>query len=206
MTRFDLTEIQSQAILDMQLRRIAALETEKIESEYNELKELIKDLNDLLSNKSRIYDVIKTETSELKDKYGDKRLTKLHKEELGQWNREDVEPHEECVVTLSRNGYLKRIKSDTFRRQHRGGKGVKGQKMTKEDDVTPYMQIADTHDTILFFTDKGRVFSSRVFDLPANQSRNSRGTPVHNIVALEQREKVNAILTVPEINQGFMMS
>ena len=95
MTRFDLTEIQSQAILDMQLRRIA-VETEKIESEYNELKELIKDLNDLLSNKSRIYDVIKTETSELKDKYGDKRLTKLHKEELGQWNREDVEPHEEC--------------------------------------------------------------------------------------------------------------
>ena len=201
MTRFDLSEIQAQAILDMQLRRIAALETEKIEAEYNELKELIKDLNDLLSNKSRIFDVIKTETSDLKDKYGDKRLTKLHKEELGQWNREDVEPHEESVVTLSRNGYLKRVKSDTFRRQHRGGKGVKGQKMTKEDDVTPYMQIADTHDTILFFTDKGRVFSSRVFDLPANMSRNSRGTPVHNIIALEQREKVNAILTVPEINQ-----
>ena len=110
----------------MQLRRIAALETEKIESEYNELKEIIKDLNDLLANKSRVYEVIKNETNDLKDKYGDKRLTKLHKEELGQWNREDVEPHEESVVTLSRNGYLKRVKSDTFRRQHRGGKGVKG--------------------------------------------------------------------------------
>ena len=199
--RFDLSEIQAQAILDMQLRRIAALETEKIESEYNELKEIIKDLNDLLANKSRVYEVIKNETNDLKDKYGDKRLTKLHKEELGQWNREDVEPHEESVVTLSRNGYLKRVKSDTFRRQHRGGKGVKGFKATKDDDVTPYMQIADTHDTILFFTDKGRVFSSRVFDLPANQSKNSRGTPVHNIISLEQREKVNAILTVPEINQ-----
>jgi DNA gyrase subunit A len=185
----------------MQLRRIAALETEKIESEYNELKDLIKDLNELLGSKQKIFEVIKQETSELKEKYGDKRLTKLHKEELGQWNREDVEPHEESVVTLSRNGYLKRVKSDTFRRQHRGGKGVKGQKMTKEDDVTPYMQIADTHDTILLFTDRGRVFSSRVFDLPANQSRNSRGTPVHNIVALEAREKVNAILTVPEIDQ-----
>ena len=199
--RFDLSEIQAQAILDMQLRRIAALETEKIESEYNELKDIIKDLNDLLANKSRVFEVIKKETSDLKDKYGDKRLTKLHKEELGQWNREDVEPHEESVVTLSRNGYLKRVKSDTFRRQHRGGKGVKGFKATKDDDVTPYMQIADTHDTILFFTDKGRVFSSRVFDLPANQSKNSRGAPVHNIISLEQREKVNAILTVPEIDQ-----
>ena len=196
-----MSEIQAQAVLDMQLRRIAALETEKIESEYNELKDLIKDLNELLGSKQKIFEVIKQETSELKEKYGDKRLTKLHKEELGQWNREDVEPHEESVVTLSRNGYLKRVKSDTFRRQHRGGKGVKGQKMTKEDDVTPYMQIADTHDTILLFTDRGRVFSSRVFDLPANQSRNSRGTPVHNIVALEAREKVNAILTVPEIDQ-----
>jgi len=201
MSKFSMTEIQAQAVLDMQLRRIAALETEKIESEYNELKDLIKDLNELLGSKEKIFDVIKQETSELKEKYGDKRLTKLHKQELGQWNREDVEPHEESVVTLSRNGYLKRVKSDTFRRQHRGGKGVKGQKMTKEDDVTPYMQIADTHDTILLFTDRGRVFSSRVFDLPANQSRNSRGTPVHNIVALEAREKVNAILTVPEIDQ-----
>ena len=201
MVKFSMSEIQAQAVLDMQLRRIAALETEKIESEYKELKDLIKSLNELLGSRQMILDVIKNETSELKEKYGDKRLTKLHKEELGQWNREDVEPHEESVVTLSRNGYLKRVKSDTFRRQHRGGKGVKGQKMTKEDDVTPYMQIADTHDTILFFTDRGRVFSSRVFDLPANQSRNSRGTPVHNIVALEAREKVNAILTVPELDQ-----
>ena len=98
--------------------------------------------------------------------------------------------HTKNVVTLSRNGYLKRIKSDTFRRQHRGGKGVKGQKMTKEDDVTPYMQIADTHDTILFFTDKGRVFSSRVFDLPANQSRNSRGTQYTTLLLWNKEKKL----------------
>ena len=201
MTKFDLSEIQAQAVLDMQLRRLAALETEKIESEYNELKALIQDLNDLLGSRQRIFEVIKNEIEELTQKYGDKRRTRVHEQELGQWNREDVEPHEESVVTLSRNGYLKRVKSDTFRRQHRGGKGVKGQKMTKEDDVTPFLQVADTHDTILFFTDRGRVFSSRVFDLPPAQTRGSRGTPVHNIVALEAREKVNAILTVPELDQ-----
>ena len=199
MNKFKLSEIQAQAVLDMQLRRLAALETEKIENEYNELKEVIKALNELLGSKERILSVIKSETEDLKQKYGDKRLTQVHVQELGQWNREDVEPHEESVVTLTRNGYLKRVKSDIFRRQHRGGKGVKGVKMTKEDDVTPFLQVADSHDTILFFTDRGRLFSSRVFDLPANQSRGSRGTPVHNIIALDAREKVNAILTVPEL-------
>ncbi len=198
---FDLSDVQAQSIVDMQLRRLTGLEREKLDNEYNDLLKTISELESLLSNPDKILEEIKKETLELKEKYGDKRKTKIHKQELGQWNREDVEPHEEMVVTLSLNGYLKRVSTGSFRRQHRGGKGVKGQRMTQEEDVTPYLQVCDTHDSLLFFTDRGRVFSTRVFDLPANQSRNSRGAPVSNIISLEPREKVNAILAVPKLDQ-----
>jgi len=124
----------------------------------------------------------------------------VHPEELGEWRREDMEPHEEVVITLSQNGYAKRVKSSTYRAQHRGGKGVRGQRMTKEDDVVPHMQVADTHDILLFFTNRGRVFSSRVFELPADQSRTSRGTPVQNLgFNMESRETVQAMLCVSSL-------
>jgi DNA gyrase subunit A len=197
MNEFDLSEIQAQAILDMQLRRLAALEREKIENEYNELLAVVQELEDLLSDAAKVLAVVRKETQELKRKYGDERRTVVHPEELGEWRREDTEPHEDVVITLSRNGYVKRVKLDTYKKQHRGGKGVRGQRMTKEDDVTPHLQIADTHDYLLFFTDRGRVFASRVFELPADQSRNSRGTPVQNLgFNMEPREEVHAVVAV----------
>ena len=198
-TEFDLTEIQSQAILDMQLRRLAALEIEKIENEYKELTETVADLEDLLSNQSRILSVIKKETLELKRKYGEDRRTLINETDLREWKREDMEPHQEVVITLSKGGYVKRILSSTYRAQHRGGKGVKGQRMTKDGDIVPYIQVADTHDTLLFFTDKGRVFSLRVFELSADQSRTSRGTPIANIINLGPSEKVTAMMTVSSL-------
>lgn len=197
MIRFDLSEIQAQAILDMQLRRLAALEREKIENEYNELLKIVADLEALLADAAKILAVVRKETQELKRKYGDERRTEVHPEELGDWRREDTEPREDVVITLSRNGYVKRVKLDTYKKQHRGGKGVRGQRMTKEDDVTPHLQIANTHDFLLFFTDRGRVFASRVFELAPDQSRNSRGTPVQNLgFNMEPREEVHAVVAV----------
>jgi DNA gyrase subunit A len=197
MSAFALSEIQAQAILDMQLRRLAALEREKIENEYNELLALVAELEELLGDSTKVLGVVRKETHELKRKYGDERRTEVHNEELGDWRREDTEPHEDVVITLSRNGYVKRVKLDTYKKQHRGGRGVRGQRMTKEDDVTPHLQIADTHDYLLFFTDRGRVFASRVFELPADQSRNSRGTPVQNLgFNMEPREEVQAVVAV----------
>ena len=198
-TEFDLSEIQAQAILDMQLRRLAALEIEKIENEFKELSELVEDLEDLLSNQKRILSVIKTETSQLKRKYGEERRTKVNEMDLKEWKREDMEPSLDVVITLSKGGYVKRILETTYRAQHRGGKGKVGQKMTKDGDVVPYIQVANTHDTLLFFTDKGRVFSLRVFELSADQSRTSRGTPVSNIINLAPNEKVTAMLTVTSL-------
>ena len=198
-TEFDLSEIQSQAILDMQLRRLAALEIEKIENEFKELSELVEDLEDLLSNQKRIFSVIKTETLQLKRKYGEDRRTKVNEMDLKEWKREDMEPSLDVVITLSKGGYVKRILETTYRAQHRGGKGKVGQKMTKDGDVVPYIQVANTHDTLLFFTDKGRVFSLRVFELSADQSRTSRGTPVSNIINLAPNEKVTAMLTVTSL-------
>ena len=119
--------------------------------------------------------------------------------DLKEWKREDMEPSLDVVITLSKGGYVKRILETTYRAQHRGGKGKVGQKMTKDGDVVPYIQVANTHDTLLFFTDKGRVFSLRVFELSADQSRTSRGTPVSNIINLAPNEKVTAMLTVTSL-------
>jgi DNA gyrase subunit A len=200
MAEFTLSEIQAQAILDMQLRRLAALEREKIENEYNELIALIRDLEELLASPARVRSVVRTETLEMKRKYGEERQTVVLDQEIGEWRREDMEPHKDVVITLSNNGYIKRVDLNTYRAQHRGGKGVKGQRMTKEDDVTPHMQVADTHDTLLFFTNRGRVFSSRVFELPADQSRTSRGTPVQNLsFNIEPRETVQALICVSSL-------
>jgi DNA gyrase subunit A len=200
MSEFSLSEIQAQAILDMQLRRLAALEREKIESEYQELLATIQELEELLGSREKVRAVVRTETREMKRKYGQERRTEIHDQELGDWRREDMEPHKDVVITLSNSGYIKRVNLDTYRAQHRGGKGVKGQRMSKEDDVTPHMQVADTHDTLLFFTNRGRVFSSRVFELPADQSRTSRGTPIQNLsFNIEPRETVQAMICVSSL-------
>ena len=178
---FSFSLVQAQAILDMQLRRLAALEREKLENEYKELLELVERLEALLADPGKVSAEVIKETHQLKRKYGTERRTVIHTEELGEFRREDIEPHEDVVITLTQGGYIKRVKLDTYRKQHRGGKGVSSQRLTRADDVTGFLQVADTHDTLLFFTDHGRVYSSRVFELPPDQSRQSRGTLVHNL-------------------------
>ena len=178
---FGFSLVQAQAILDMQLRRLAALEREKLENEYKELLEIVKRLEALLGDPAKVRAEVIKETHQLKRKYGGERRTLVHTEELGEFRREDIEPYEDVVITLTNGGYIKRVKLDTYRKQHRGGKGVSGQRLTKADDVTGFLQVADTHDTLLFFTDHGRVYSTRVFELPPDQSRQSRGTLVHNL-------------------------
>ena len=127
-------------------------------------------------------------------KYGEDRRTKVNEMDLKEWKREDMEPSLDVVITLSKGGYVKRILETTYRAQHRGGKGKVGQKMTKDGDVVPYIQVANTHDTLLFFTDKGKVFATRVFELSPDQSRNSRGTPVQNLgFNMEANEQVQAV-------------
>ena len=194
MQEFSLSEIQAQAILDMQLRRLAALEREKIENEYKELLEEIKELEELLSDNQKVLLEVSNETKALKKKYGDERRTVIHEEELGEWRREDTEPRMDVIVTISKNGYVKRVPMDTYKKQNRGGKGVKGQRMTKDDDIAHHLLSGNTHDYILFFTDKGKVFATRVFELSPDQSRNSRGTPVQNLgFNMEPNEQVQAV-------------
>ena len=196
--RFDLSEIQAQAILDMQLRRIAALERQKIEDEYAELTRQIADLEALLADPAKVDAVVKEETLEVKKKYGDRRRTQIEAE-VGDLNRDDLEPHESVVVTLSQGGYIKRIPATTYRNQHRGGKGVVGVK-TKEDDPVRNILVCDTHDTLLFFTDQGRVLSITTYELRPDTNRNTRGVPVVNVIQLADGEKVNSVIAVSDFD------
>ncbi len=193
--RFSLTDIQAQAILDMQLRRIAALERQKIEAEFAELSLRIADLEALLADQTKVDAVVKEETLEVK-KIGGKRRT-LIEEAVDDLNREDLEPHESVVVTLSQGGYIKRIPAGTYRNQHRGGKGVVSMK-TKEDDPVRNILVCDTHDTLLFFTDRGRVLPIKAYELRPDTSRNTRGVPLVNVIPLADNEKVNSVVAVSD--------
>lgn len=193
MSRFKLSELQAQAILDMQLKRLAALERQKLEDEYAMLKETISYLEKLLLDPDQILKVVKDELLSLKDKYGDQRRTRVFKQQAGTFAEEDLIPNEETLVTLTADGYIKRVAVGTFRVQRRGGKGVSGMK-TKEEDFIETIFSCHTHDHILFFTSKGRVFQTRVWELPGG-SRHSKGKAVVNIIATEQDEEVTSILT-----------
>ncbi len=200
-SEFSFSLVQAQAILDMQLRRLAALEREKLENEYKELLETVERLEALLADPAKVRAEIIKETHQLKRKYGSERRTVIHTEELGEFRREDIEPHEDVVITLTNGGYIKRVKLDNYRKQHRGGKGVSGQRLTRVDDITGFLQVADTHDTLLFFTDHGRVYSTRVFELPPDQSRQSRGTLVHNLgFNIGPGETVRQMMVVSDMN------
>ena len=194
MSRFSLDQPQAQAILDMQLRRLAALEREKLEQEYQELQESIRGLEALLADEKKILSVVKDETEELKKKIGDKRRTQISSE-AWDLSREELEAHEKIVVTYSQGGYVKRIPADTFRRQHRGGKGVSGMNM-KDGDPIKDLLVADSHDSLMFFTNKGRVLSKVGYELRADVSRNTRGVPVQNIVNVWDTENISALIGV----------
>ena len=194
MNRFALDQPQAQAILDMQLRRLAALEREKLEQEYQDLQETIRGLEALLSDENKILNVVKDETEEIKKKIGDKRRTKISSE-AWDLSREELEAHEQVVVTYSQGGYVKRIPADTFRRQHRGGKGVSGMNM-KDGDPIKDLLVVDSHDSLMFFTNKGRVLSKIGYELRADVSRNTRGVPVQNIVNVWDTESISALIGV----------
>ena len=194
---YALSDVQAQAILDMQLRRIAALERARIESEYKELQATIRGLEELLADPKKVDAEIKKETMALKKKHGTERRTVIG-EDVRDFRREDLEPHEQIVITLSQGGYVKRIPASTYRNQHRGGKGVVSM-ATREDDPVDHILVCDTHDTLLFFTNTGRVLPLKSYDLRADTSRNSRGVPMVNLIPLTDREHVNAVVAVPDL-------
>jgi DNA gyrase subunit A len=193
-SRFGLSELQAVAILDMQLRRLAALERKKIEEEYKAIKDFIKRLEDLLAHPVKILALIKTELAEIKERYADPRRTKVYKNAVGEFSEEDLIPSEETVITITSTGYVKRQNPAAFRSQHRGGKGVTGM-TTKEEDEISHILSANTHDDLLFFTTTGRVFKVKVYDLPEG-SRQSKGQAVVNLINISTEEKLQTVLAL----------
>jgi DNA gyrase subunit A len=189
---FSFSERQAQAILDMQLSRLAALEREKIQAEYKEVIQRIAYLEDLLANARKIDAVIREDTLDLKKKFGDARRTQIIAQELGDFSEEDLIPDEPVVVTLSQRGYFKRLPLETYRRQRRGGKGVMGQP-TREEDAVRRLIVANTHEYVLVFTDRGRVFSLKIHEIP-DASRTAKGIPLINVIDVAQGELVTALI------------
>ncbi len=202
--QFNFSEEQGKAILDMRLARLAALERSKIEEE---LKDVLKNINYyylLLSDIQEIRKIIKGDLQELKEKYGDPRRTDLGEAEAGEFRDEDLIPNDEVVVTLTEKGYIKRLPSSTYRAQRRGGRGITGM-ATREDDAVRHLLVAHSHDGLLFFTDRGRVFQLKVYELP-EVSRTAKGEHLINLIAIEQRERVTAIVCVPKgVSRDFMI-
>ena len=203
MKRFKLSEVQAVAILDMQLRRLAALERKNIEDEYKKLLITIASLEALLASPKKILKVIDEELQEIKEKYGDERRTRVYKQGVGDFSEEDLIPSEQAIVTVTKEGYIKRSPTSTFRTQARGGRGVSGLTMKDEDSVANIFS-ANTHDSIMFFSNKGKVYKIRVYDLPEG-SRYAKGQAVVNLIEIEQGENVTSIINVPKnIKTGYL--
>lgn len=196
MQKFGLTEIQATAILDMQLKRLAALERQKIEDEYEAIKQTIDQLITLLSEPNRILKVVSDETHEIIDQYGDDRRTKVMKGKVGELSEEDLVADEETVITLTESGYIKRVDPGTFRAQARGGKGKIGM-TTKEEDVVTHLLVARTHDSLLLFTNTGRVFKMKVYEMTVS-SRQAKGTAIVNLINLKAGEHVQSLLILKD--------
>lgn len=196
MKKFKLTEIQASAILEMRLSALAGLERKKVEDEYTEKQKLIAALKAILKDPKKIDALITQECQEIKDKYGDARKTQLSGKTVGDFTDMDLIPNEEVVVTMSVGNYIKRQSISEYRTQRRGGKGVIGM-TTKEEDQISTIQVAKNHDDILFFTNRGRVFRQKVFEIP-QASRIARGTAAVNVIQLAPDEKVTALLAMPE--------
>ncbi len=196
--KFNFSELQALAILAMQLRTLAGLERKKIEDEYAELQKLITFLEDLLAHEEKILEMIKQELLELKTKYGDERRTKIFAHSLDKFNEEDLIPNEAVIVTLTNGGYIKRILCSTYRSQGRGGKGVTGTSL-KEEDVVMQLVPTSNHDNLLLFTNMGRVFQIKVWEIPM-ASRIAKGTPVINLIQLAPEEKVAVLVALEKFN------
>ena len=190
--KFKLSEIQAKAILAMQLRRLTGLERQAIEDELQELLTMIKRFEEILADEKEILGIIKTELLEMKEKYGDERRSKIINHELGKFSDEELIPEEEAVVLLTTENYIKRTLLTEYRRQHRGGKGKRGM-TTKEEDVIAQLVSASTHDWLLFFTNKGRVFRLKAYEVPA-ASLAAKGVAAVNLLQLQPEEKITSII------------
>ncbi|MGE7998341.1 DNA gyrase subunit A [Lysinibacillus sp. NPDC093190] len=199
MERFNLSERQAQAILDMRLVRLSGLEREKIEAEYQELQILIAELKAILADETKIVDIIRTEIVELKERFNDKRRTEITSGGLEMIEDEDLIPVENSVVTLTHNGYIKRLAANTYRSQKRGGRGVQGMG-TNEDDFVEHLMNTSTHDTILFFTSKGKVFRAKGYEIP-EFGRTAKGLPIVNLLNIDKGEKVTAMIRVGSFDE-----
>jgi DNA gyrase subunit A len=195
MKLLDVDEIQANAILDMQLRRIAALERQKINDEYDALMSDIIELNAILISEDKQREIVKNELVELVTKYGDERRTQIIASE-GDFSAEDLIPDQDVVLTITRGGYSKRTMAELYRSQRRGGRGVKGAAL-KEDDVVDHFFVASTHDWLLFFTNQGRVYRSKVHELP-DAGRDARGQHVANLMAFKPNEKIAEVLSLKD--------
>mgnify|MGYP002624216887 CR=1 FL=1 len=194
MSKFGLSEIQAKSILDMRLRRLTGLERDKIEEELNELLELIKELKSILESEEKINSIIKEEMLEIKKKYSDERRTEIDMTAIEYIEDESLIPEDEIMVTLTNKGYIKRLAVDTYKLQNKGGVGVKGM-TTNEEDFVEHMLVFTTHDYVLFFTNKGKVYRMKGYEIP-EFSRQSKGLPIVNLLPLDKEEKVSAMFTI----------
>ena len=194
MSRFGLTETQADAILEMKLRRLTGLERDKIENELNELLEKIRELKSILASDEKIYGIIKTELLEIKDKYADERRTSIDMTAIDYIEDESLIPVEDIIVTLTNKGYIKRLTTDTYKVQNKGGVGVKGMS-TNEEDFVEQMLTVKTHDYVLFFSNKGKVYKLKGYEIP-EFSRQAKGLPIINLLPIEKDEKINSLLSV----------
>lgn len=195
MKNFKLTQVQAQAILDMQLRRLAALERKKIQDEYKSIKKTIEELLALLKSPTKILNAVKKELLEMKEKFGDERHTRINPGKLEELGVKDLIPSEEVLITLTKGGYIKRMPIGTYRSQRRGGKGVSGM-TTKEEDIIAHLTTVNTHDSILFFTNKGKVYRLPAHEIPQG-SRQAKGQAVINLINVDQDESPENILALP---------
>lgn len=199
MERFGLSDIQAQAILDMRLKTLSGLQREKIEEEYNELMKLIAHLREILGSDKLVFEIIKEELTEVKEKYGDERLTKIVAAE-GEFNEEDLIKEEQMVVALTHFGYIKRMPIDTYRSQKRGGKGISGIS-TREEDFVKQIFTTSTHDTVLFFSNKGKLYRLRGYEIP-EAGRTAKGTAIVNLLSLDAGEKISAVIPISDFEDS----
>jgi DNA gyrase subunit A len=197
---FSLTEIQAQAILDMQLRRLAALERKKIEDEYREVIKLIAELEDILANPAKILHLIKEDLRRIVEKFGDERRTRILADVNGEVSDEDLIPDMRVLITLTDRGYIKRLDANTYRTQRRGGRGIKGM-VTREQDTVRHILTCNTMDDLLFFTDRGKVYQLKAHEIP-DAGRTAKGLPLVNLISLEPGELVTSVLAVPDFDDG----
>lgn len=203
MIEYELSEKQAQAILDMKLQRLTGLEREKIEDEYKEIMQTIKRLSEILEKEELILNIIKEELIEIKQKYGDDRRTSIEMD-ITDIKIDDLIQEKEVVITLTKSGYIKRVTADTYTSQKRGGRGVQAM-TTKEDDLVDHVLVTSTHNNILFFTNLGRAYKLKAYEIP-DAGRNAKGTNLINLIPLDNNEKIQAVLSIKDLNQdGYLV-